>query len=124
MRWIVDAMNVIGCRPDGWWRDRRAATARLVDRLERWAVRDGVDVTVVLERPPTPELGSDTITIAHAPAARADSADDEIVRLLHRDPHPEQIVVVTSDRVLAQRVTTAGASVYPAHRLRDEIDPR
>jgi hypothetical protein len=35
-RWIVDAMNVIGTRPDGWWRDRHAAMVRLVDLLERW----------------------------------------------------------------------------------------
>ncbi|MGB8503138.1 MAG: RNA-binding protein, partial [Mycobacterium sp.] len=37
MRWIVDAMNVIGSRPDGWWKDRRRAMVALVDRLERWA---------------------------------------------------------------------------------------
>ena len=37
MRWLVDGMNVIGTRPDGWWRDRDAAMLRLVDLLERWA---------------------------------------------------------------------------------------
>ncbi|MGE5857760.1 MAG: RNA-binding protein, partial [Solirubrobacterales bacterium] len=36
MRWLVDAMNVIGSRPDGWWKDRHAAMLRLVDQLERW----------------------------------------------------------------------------------------
>ncbi|MBV9088657.1 MAG: RNA-binding protein, partial [Mycobacteriaceae bacterium] len=25
MRWIVDGMNVIGTRPDGWWKHRRRA---------------------------------------------------------------------------------------------------
>ncbi|MFY9921120.1 MAG: hypothetical protein WAL26_22395, partial [Mycobacterium sp.] len=35
-RWIVDAMNVIGSRPDGWWKNRREAIVGLVDRLERW----------------------------------------------------------------------------------------
>ena len=46
MRWLIDGMNVIGTRPDGWWRDRDAAMLRLVDRIERWAandVRQGLD---------------------------------------------------------------------------------
>ena len=54
MRWVVDAMNVIGTRPDGWWRDRDAAMARLVDRLERYSAETGDDVTVVFERKPQP----------------------------------------------------------------------
>ncbi len=33
-RWLVDGNNVMGARPDGWWRDRRAATRRLTDALE------------------------------------------------------------------------------------------
>jgi hypothetical protein len=37
MHWIVDAMNVIGSRPDGWWRDRRAAMEALISDLDRWA---------------------------------------------------------------------------------------
>src|SRR5437660_1180627 len=53
MRWIVDAMNVIGTRPDGWWKDRHAAMARLVDQLERWTAATGDDVTVVFERAPS-----------------------------------------------------------------------
>ena len=54
MRWLVDGMNVIGTRPDGWWRDRDAAMLRLVDLLERWAAAEGEDVMVVFERPPSP----------------------------------------------------------------------
>ncbi|MFV2120913.1 NTP pyrophosphohydrolase, partial [Streptomyces sp. Act-28] len=38
---IVDAANVVGSVPDGWWRDRRAAAERLRDRLVRYAA-DGV----------------------------------------------------------------------------------
>ena len=37
MHRVVDAMNVIGSRPDGWWRDRAGAIERLVDRVDRWA---------------------------------------------------------------------------------------
>ena len=43
MRYLVDGMNVIGTRPDGWWKDRDAAMLRLVDRLERWSARTGAD---------------------------------------------------------------------------------
>ena len=37
MRWFIDAMNVIGSRPDGWWRDRDGAMRRLVDQVRAWA---------------------------------------------------------------------------------------
>jgi hypothetical protein len=30
---LVDAANVVGSRPDGWWRDRAGATGRLLARL-------------------------------------------------------------------------------------------
>jgi predicted RNA-binding protein with PIN domain len=124
MRWIVDGMNVIGSRPDGWWRDRNHAMANLVDRLEQWALAEGAHVTVVFERPPSPPIESSVITVAHAPKPAANSADDEIVRMLHADANPADILVATSDRTLADRVTAAGASVYPAERLRNIIDPR
>lgn len=124
MRWIVDGMNVIGSRPDGWWRNRNGAMARLVDRLEQWAATDGADVTVVFERPLSPPIESSVITVAHAPQAAANSADDEIVRLVRADADPEEIRVATSDRALSERVEAAGASVFPAERLRNLIDPR
>ena len=54
MRWLVDGMNVIGTKPDGWWEDRHGAMVRLVDMLERWAAFGGEDVTVVFEQPPDP----------------------------------------------------------------------
>jgi 8-oxo-dGTP diphosphatase len=38
---IVDGANVVGSRPDGWWRDRAAAAARLRDALEPLAL-DGI----------------------------------------------------------------------------------
>lgn len=117
-------MNVIGCRPDGWWRDRHRAMAELVDRLEQWAVREGADVTVVFERPPSPPIESAGVTVAHARAAAPNSADDEIVRMVHTDADPAQIRVATSDRGLAERVRAAHATVFPAERLRDLIDPR
>jgi predicted RNA-binding protein with PIN domain len=121
-RWIVDAMNVIGSRPDGWWRNRRRATARLVEKLEQWAPTQNHRVTVVFERPMSPAIESSVIEIAHAPRPAANSADDEIVRLVEADDHPRDLTVVTSDNALAQRVKSAGASVYPATAFRNLID--
>jgi predicted RNA-binding protein with PIN domain len=123
MRWIVDGMNVIGSRPDGWWRNRGLAMAALVERLDHWAATEGADVTVVFERPLSPAIDSSLITVAHAPEAAANSADDEIVRLVQACPDPAQIRVATSDRMLSERVQAAGACVYPAQKLRDLIDP-
>jgi predicted RNA-binding protein with PIN domain len=123
VRWIVDAMNVIGTRPDGWWKDRHRAMVGLVDKLDRWASAEGQDVTVVFERPTSPPIRSSVIDIGHAPAAGANSADDEIVRLVLADDRPQEINVVTSDVTLANRVRDVGASAYPAARFRNLIDP-
>jgi uncharacterized protein YaiI (UPF0178 family) len=122
-RWIVDAMNVIGTRPDRWWKDRRGAIVRLVDHLERWAQTHERPVTVVLERPMSPPIESSVIEIAHAPMAAANSADDEIVRLVQADREPQDLTVVTSDGALARRVQAAGASIHPAASFRQLFDP-
>jgi uncharacterized protein YaiI (UPF0178 family) len=122
-RWIVDAMNVIGTRPDGWWKDRRGAIVRLVDQLERWAQTHDIPVTVVLERPMSPPIESSVIEIAHAPRAAANSADDEIVRLVQSEREPQDLTVATSDSALAERVRRAGAQVHPAASFRRLIDP-
>ncbi|MBW0016219.1 MAG: NYN domain-containing protein [Mycobacterium sp.] len=128
MRWIVDGMNVIGSRPDGWWKDRHGAMIALVEKLDRWARAEGCcekrDVTVVFERPPSIPIGSTVIRVAHAPRAAADSADDEIVRIVQTDPQPAEIHVVTSDKALTYRLQRIGASVHRAEGFRDLIDPR
>jgi len=122
MRWIVDAMNVIGTRPDGWWRDRDAAMARLVDRLERYSAETGDDVTVVFERKPNPPIRSTVIQIAHARKRGPDAADFEIVKIVEADANPKSIQVVTSDRWLGDRVSALGATVFPSEPFRSRID--
>ena len=124
MRWIVDGMNVIGTRPDAWWRDRDGAMLRLVDLLERWAAAEGEDVTVVFERPPSPPIRSTVIEVAHAPKPKRNAADDEIVRRLRADRDPADVVVVTSDRWLADRAAATGAGVVGAESFRLRIDSR
>lgn len=115
-------MNVIGSRPDGWWKDRHQAMLRLTRQLERWAVADDQRVTVVFEKPPSPPISSQVIDIAAAPRAGANSADDEIVRLVRIDEHPADITVVTSDITLAARVRDVGANTYPASGFRGLIE--
>ena len=122
MRWLVDGMNVIGTRPDEWWRDRHAAMTKLVDMLERWVAQSGAEVTVVFEKPPVPPIHSTVISVAHAPRPRRDSADDEIIRLLVADQEPGGVRVVTSDSWLADRAYAAGASVEPAGPFRSLIE--
>jgi predicted RNA-binding protein with PIN domain len=122
MRWLVDGMNVIGTRPDAWWKDRDAAMLRLVDLLERWAAAEGEDVTVVFERPPRPPIRSTVIEVHHAPKPRANAADDEIVRLLEADANPAAVCVVTSDRWLADRASAMGAAVVGSQGFRARVE--
>ncbi|MGH2915864.1 MAG: NYN domain-containing protein [Solirubrobacteraceae bacterium] len=122
MRWYVDAMNVIGTRPDGWWRDRDAAMHRLVDAIERWAAREGEDVVVVFERRPSPPIRSTVVEVAHAPRPGRDAADHEIVRRLRAEPTPAQVRVITSDRALAEQASLIGAVVQGAETFRSLIE--
>jgi predicted RNA-binding protein with PIN domain len=122
MRWLVDGMNVIGTRPDKWWKDRDQAMLRLVDALERWAAAEGDDVVVVFERAPSPPIRSTVIEVAHAPKPKANAADDEIVRRLKADPDPHAVRVVTSDRALTERAHAAGATVEGADSFRSRIE--
>jgi predicted RNA-binding protein with PIN domain len=122
VRWLIDGMNVIGTRPDAWWRDRHGAMVNLVDMLERWVAAGGEDVTVVFEQPPSPPIHSTVVVVAHAPRPRRDSADDEIVRLLLADAEPGAVRVVTSDMWLADRVHAAGATVQSSAAFRALIE--
>jgi predicted RNA-binding protein with PIN domain len=122
MRWFIDGMNVIGTRPDAWWKDRHAAMVRLVDMLERWAAESGEDVVVVFEQRPSPPIVSTVIEVAHAPKPRANSADDEIVRRVAAEAQAALVRVVTSDRWLADQVRAGGATVEPAESFRSRIE--
>ena len=122
MRWLIDGMNVIGTRPDAWWKDRDAAMLRLVDLLERWAAMTGEQVTVVFERPPSPPIRSTVVDVRHAPKPKANAADDEIVRLLADEADPSAVRVVTSDRWLSDRASAVGSTVEGARSFRSRIE--
>jgi len=122
MRWLVDASNVIGSRPDGWWRDRTGAARRLLAQLEAFARRTGEPVTVVLDAGPAELAGrSGGLEVVIATRRGRDAADDEIVRLLEACPAPADVRVVTSDAALADRVRALGAAVHGAGSFRERL---
>jgi len=123
-RALVDGMNLIGSRPDRWWNDRDGAMRRLVGELDRFAAATGEDVTVVFDRrPPGLEPGRhDAVGVAFASRRGRNAADHEIVELVAADPEPGRLLVVTSDRQLAERVRDLGAGVEPSSRFRRRVD--
>lgn len=130
---VVDGANVVGSRPDGWWRDRAGAAARLRDRLgalTRACVR-GEDfhlaprwcwwptIRLVVEgqaRGIGP--GENGVEIL---AAERDG-DGTIVDTVRASRAGEQIVVVTADRLLRDRVEAEGASVVGPNTLLSLLD--
>ena len=120
-RWLVDASNVIGSKPDGWWRDREGAAARLIDALREFAGPDD-DVVVVLDFGPAPWAGRDgSVEVAIVPRRGRNAADDEIARRLEADDDPASVRVVTSDAELAARARASGASVVGAGEFRRRL---
>ena len=83
-RWIVDGMNVIGSRPDGWWRDRRGAMRRLVEELGSLASTSGEPVTVVLDGAPF-DLDGGPVEVRFASRRGPNAADDDIAALVAAD---------------------------------------
>jgi predicted RNA-binding protein with PIN domain len=122
---VVDGMNVIGSRPDGWWRDRRGAARRLHARLARLAADEGDGITLVLDGRPSadlPEGVHDDVAVAYARRGGRNAADDRIVEMVRTDPDPRGLTVVTSDRDLADRVRALGATVIGAGELLRRLD--
>jgi predicted RNA-binding protein with PIN domain len=110
VRWLVDGMNVIGSRPDGWWRDRRGAMRRLIDELEAFAESSGDEVTVVFDGRSFELDGGGRVEVGFAPGGR-NAADHAIAAMVGDDVDPASLTVVTSDRELEDAVHAAGAQV-------------
>jgi predicted RNA-binding protein with PIN domain len=121
MRWLVDGMNVIGARPDGWWRDRDAAVRRLAAALARWAAAAGEEVAVVFDGRPV-AIEAPGVEVAWAGRPGRDAADDVIAERAAADADPASLRVVTSDAALAERVRRTRATVEGAGTFRRRLE--
>ncbi len=129
---VVDAANVVGARPDGWWKDRRGAAERLLTALAAaagGAVRElaGAHVAVVLEgkaRDAAPEglAGLELIRAERDGDATVVATVRQLVAATDPGGAAPTVLVVTSDRELRGLVGELGAQVRGAGWLRDRID--
>ncbi len=145
---VVDTANLLGSRPDGWWRDRAGSTSRLLAGLDALA-RDGLpaadlglpgdvrwpEVVAVVEgdardaslpaepaaAPASPTLRAPGVAVVAAPA----DGDGEIVRVVGAAREAcHEVVVVTADRGLVSRVEALGARALGPGRIRALLDAR
>ncbi|RYP84609.1 hypothetical protein EKO23_15205 [Nocardioides guangzhouensis] len=118
---VVDGANVVGSRPDGWWRDRAGAARRLHERLLVGDLPQDL-VVLVLEgagKGGVPAGRDGHVRVVHAPGngdeaivAEARSAADRGAR----------VTVVTADRFLQARVQGVGATAVGPTWLWDRLD--
>lgn len=106
-------MNVVGSRPDGWWRDRERAMRRLVEQVVAYQRVTGDVLTIVFDGDARPGVAApaEGLEVVFASAAGFEAADDKIVQEVAGDPAPAWFRVVTSDKQLAERVRRAGGEV-------------
>jgi predicted RNA-binding protein with PIN domain len=121
-RVIVDGMNVIGSRADGWWRDRPSAMRSLVELLAARAPVEHEALTVVFDGRPFELEEREGVEVLFARRSGRNAADDDIVALVRASDSPAELTVVTSDDDLARRVRTLGAEVASAGAFRRRLD--
>ena len=107
---LVDAANVVGSRPTGWWRDRAKAAKELVARVRAAAVSSNLPtpVVVVLEgqaREGMEEGVDEGVEVVHAPG----EGDDTLAAIAEAATEP--VTLVSADRGLAERCRAVGAEV-------------
>jgi hypothetical protein len=119
---LVDAANVVGSRPTGWWRDRAGAARTFVGQL-RTAVEAGrlvPPVVVVLEgkaREGVESGAADGVTVVHA----AGSGDDSLIEVAAKATDQE-VTLVTADRELRRRAEALGADVVGPGWLLEHLE--
>ncbi|MET7972950.1 NTP pyrophosphohydrolase [Streptomyces mirabilis] len=113
---IIDAANVVGSVPDGWWRDRRGAAERLRDRLARDGLPEHegpVELVLVVEGAAKGVESVPGVRVVEAPG----SGDDRIVEVV-TEAGDRPVLVITADRELRRRVTESGAEVAGPRTVR------
>ena len=117
---IVDGANVVGSRPDGWWRDRAGAAGRLHRQLAT-ATLPHDEVVLVLEGAARhgPDEGTEGgVRTLHASRSGDDAIVEEVRRQVDEGHHVE---VVTADRGLRARVDEAGGRCHGPGWLRERL---
>ncbi|MDQ3979206.1 MAG: hypothetical protein M3314_06605 [Actinomycetota bacterium] len=107
---LIDAANVVGARPTGWWRDRAKAAAQLVERVRATTAASGLSppIVVVLEgvaRQGVKEGVEAGVEVVHAPG----HGDDTLLALAAAATEP--VVLVSADRELGDRCRAVGSEV-------------
>ena len=121
-RWIVDAMNVIGSRPDKWWNDPKKAMREMAVTLDGFAAQTGDDVTVVFDTDPGPRDETPNLEVVIARRKGRNAADYEIEQIVAADEDPSSLRVVTSDKRLVEKVAELGAKVTGSGKFRTQIE--
>jgi hypothetical protein len=118
---LIDAANVVGSRPTGWWRDRAGAARQFVDRVRSATAASRLPgpVVIVLEgaaREGVEEGVVDGVEIIHAPG----EGDDTLARLA--EAGAEDVLLVSADRALGERVRRTGGDVVGPNWLLERLD--
>jgi predicted RNA-binding protein with PIN domain len=119
---IVDGANVVGSRPDSWWRDRAGAARRLQEKLLT-AVLHYDEVVLVLEgaaKRGNPAGQDGRLRTVHASGSGDDAIVEAVVEQVDVDDE-RSVTVVTADRALRDRVEAAGASSVSPAWLLDQL---
>jgi len=119
---LIDTANVVGSRPTGWWRDRAGATRQLIDRVRAATANSELPrpVVMVLEgaaRQGMDEGQADGVEVVHAPRR----GDDTLAVLA--EAGAEDVVLVSADRALGERVRRAGGKVVGPDWLLARLAP-
>jgi hypothetical protein len=127
---LVDVANTLGSRPDGWWRDRAGATARLLDGLALLPGRDvpgpdGVPVPVTALVAVVEGRARDVAAPAGLRLVRAPGSGDDALAAVAADLAEGDgdggLLVVTADRELRTRLPAAARTAGPGW-LRSAVD--
>ncbi|MBB5918503.1 rRNA-processing protein FCF1 [Nocardia transvalensis] len=118
---VVDAANVVGSRPDGWWRDRAGAARRLLDALEAAPDVLTAEVVVVLEGAAKRAVDPGAVPAGRMRVVLAEGSGDDTIVDVVASAHARQVTVVTADRGLRQRVEALGARTVGPRWLLDAL---
>jgi len=106
---LIDAANVIGSRPTGWWRDRAGATRAFVERVRAAVVAGQLSPPVAIVVEGRARAGADPGCVGGVEVVHAPAAGDDTIAALAEASH--EVVVVTADRGLASRVRACNGEV-------------